>query len=103
MPFLYARKEVFVWLKQGRKTIDVRRGMPKRGEFAVFQCGPEVLRLRIVAREAGGLAEVVRVDNFLKVIPDAVSLEAALGYVQGLYPDYGGVFTAYLLEHSDGE
>lgn len=98
MPFLYARKEVFIWLKQGRKTIDIRKGMPKRGEFAVFQCGPEVLRLRIVAREFGGLVEVVRDDDFLCIIPSAGNLGDAIAYVRGLYPGYDGVFTAYHLE-----
>ncbi|MGD6809679.1 MAG: hypothetical protein ACQCN3_08285 [Candidatus Bathyarchaeia archaeon] len=80
------------------KTIDVRRGKPRRGAFAVFQCGPQVLRLQIVGVECGLLGEVVRVDNFLHVIPSADCLEVALGYVQGLYPGYGGVFTAYYLE-----
>ncbi|MGD6933288.1 MAG: hypothetical protein ACQCN5_03685 [Candidatus Bathyarchaeia archaeon] len=94
---MYARKEVFHWLKQGLKDIDVRKGKPLSGDFAVFQCGPEILRLPIVGVETGRLSDVVRVDNFLRVIPSACSLEDALVYVQGLYPDYGGVFTAYYL------
>ncbi|XHH08467.1 MAG: hypothetical protein ACFCUE_12980 [Candidatus Bathyarchaeia archaeon] len=98
MPLLYARKEVFQWLMQGIKTIDIRKGKPLNGEFAVFQCGPQVLRLRIVGVESGLLVDLVRVDNFLRVIPTAGGLEAALAYVQGLYPGYGGVFTAYFLE-----
>ncbi len=98
MPLLYARKEVFHWLTQGLKDIDVRKGKPLSGDFAVFQCGPKILRFRIVGVESGQLSDVVRIDNFLRVIPSADSLTAALAYVQGLYPDYGGVFTAYYLE-----
>ncbi len=101
MPLLYAKTEVFQWLKQGIKTIDVRKGTPMNGEFAVFQCGPKVLRLRIVGVESGRLSEVVRSDNFLQVIPLAGSLDAALAYLRGLYPDCGGVFTAYYLDSSN--
>ncbi len=76
----------------------MRKGTPLNGEFAVFQCGPEILKLRIVCRETGKLDQVIRVDNFLRVIPSAGSLGAALGYLQDIYPDYDGVFTAYHLE-----
>jgi hypothetical protein len=98
MPLLYARKEVFQWLRQGAKTIDVRKGTPLGGEFAVFQCGPQILKLRIVARESGKLDEIIRADNFLRVIPSADALSNALAYLRGLYPGYDGVFTAYHLE-----
>lgn len=98
MPLFYVRKEVFEWLKQGKKTVDVRRGKPMRGDCAVFQCGPQVLRLPIVGRESGQLAEVVRLDNFLWVVPVASCLGDALAYLQGLYPGYGGVFSAYHVE-----
>jgi ASC-1-like (ASCH) protein len=98
MPLLYARKEVFQALKEGKKTIDVRRGKPKGGDFAVFQCGPEVLKLRIVGVESGRLLELLRGNNFLKFIPWVNSLDEALAYVQGLYSDCSGVFTAYHLE-----
>ncbi len=98
MPLLYAKKEVFQWLKQGTKTIDVRKGTPLGGEFAVFQCGPEILKLHIVDRQFGKLAEVIRADNFLRVIPSADGWGDALAYLRGLYPGYDGVFTAYHLE-----
>jgi hypothetical protein len=103
MPFLYAKKEVYLWLKQGKKNVDIRKGLPKRGEFAVFQCGPEVLRRRIVAREVGTLAEVVRADNFLNIIPTVGTLKDAIAYIRGLYPAYDGVFTAYHLESYGGQ
>lgn len=69
-----------------------------RGEFAVFQCGPYVLRLRIAGRESGKLGDIVRSDNYLQVIPSAGSLEDAVAYVCGLYSGYDGVFTAYHVE-----
>jgi ASC-1-like (ASCH) protein len=98
MPLFWAKKEVFEWLRSGQKTIDVRKGQPHNGVEAVFQCGPCVLRLRIVCKEVGKLAEVVRLDNFKRVIPVAGSLEEAIEYFCGLYGDCEGVFTAYYVE-----
>jgi hypothetical protein len=95
LPLLYAKKEVFIWLKQGLKTIDVRKGEPLCGEFALFQSGPYSLKFRIVARESGKLSDVIRVDNFRQVIPTARGLEDAFAYLRRLYGDYDGVFTAY--------
>lgn len=98
MPLFYAKKEVFQALKRGNKTIDVRKGKPRVGEFAVFQCGSDVLKLRIICVETGELSEVVRADNFLRIIPWVERLDEAVVYLQGLYPEYVGVFTAYYLE-----
>jgi ASC-1-like (ASCH) protein len=82
LPLLYTRKEVFEWLKQGKKTIDVRKGKPQNGEVAVFQSGPHVLRFRIVNKESGALLEVLRLNNFRLVIPSAVGFEDAVGYLR---------------------
>ncbi|MGD6807374.1 MAG: ASCH domain-containing protein [Candidatus Bathyarchaeia archaeon] len=90
-----AKKEVFQWLKEGKKTIDVRKGKPRTGDVAVFTCGRCTLKMRIVGTRTGSLGEVVREDNFRQVIPSAANLEAALGYLRGIYGDYDGVFTAY--------
>ncbi len=95
MPLLYARKQVFQWLKEGKKTIDIRKGNPWQGKVATFQCGPYVLRFKIVKAESGRLWEVLREDNFRMVIPSAIVLEDAVGYLRGIYVGYEGVFTAY--------
>jgi hypothetical protein len=93
-----AKKEVFNWLVQGQKTIDVRKGKPKPGEIAFFQSGPHELRLKIVKTESGRLTEILRLDNFKAVIPSAVQLEDALDYLRGVYSVCDGVFTAYYVE-----
>jgi ASC-1-like (ASCH) protein len=98
MPLLYTKKEVFQWLKDGTKTIDVRKGLPRDGEFAVFQCGPETLKMRIVAHKSGRLSDIIHDDNFLRVIPSATSVGDAWAFLRGLYPGYDEVFTAYYLE-----
>jgi hypothetical protein len=93
----FAKKEVFQWLLQGQKTIDVRKGNPKLGEIAVFQSGPRILRLKIVKTECGQLMDILRLDNFKAVIPSAEVLGDAVGYLRGLYGVDGGVFTAYYI------
>lgn len=95
MPTFLAKKEVFLWLKQGKKTIDVRKGYPQQGVIIQFICGPYRLKLRVVEVHCGKLSDVIRSDNFNQVIPSAVCLEDALGYLRGIYGGYDGVFTAY--------
>ena len=95
MPLLTARKEVYAWIKEGKKTIDVRKGRGRSGDVAVFQCGTSHLRLPIIKRETGMLTEVIRIDNFREVIPTAECLEDALHYIELIYGSCEGVFTAY--------
>jgi hypothetical protein len=97
LPLLFAKKEVFIWLKEGKKTIDVRKGSPRPGDVAIFQSGPFSLTRKILKTETGALGEVVRKDNFRQVIPSAAVLGDAIAYLRGLYCDYDGVFTAYYL------
>ena len=95
LPLFMTKKEVFVWLKDGTKTIDVRKGKPSRGETATFMSGPNLLRLPIVKKETGKLAEIIRPDNFKSVIPTAKTHIDALNYLQTLYQTSEGTFTAY--------
>jgi ASC-1-like (ASCH) protein len=86
------------WIKEGKKTIDVRRGKVQSGETAVFQCGFDILRVPIVKREQGSLAEIVREDTYKLIIPSANSLNEAISYLHQLYGTMDGVFTAYYLK-----
>ncbi|MCW4028224.1 MAG: hypothetical protein NWE92_01065 [Candidatus Bathyarchaeota archaeon] len=97
MPFLFAKKEVFQWLKDGKKTIDIRKGSPKSGELAVFQSGPSSLKFRVVKVVSGRLSEVLLEDNYRWIIPSAGCLAEAFAYFERLYGDCGGIFTAYYL------
>jgi hypothetical protein len=99
LPLLRTKKEVFVWLKEGRKTIDIRKGTPHYGDIAHFLSGPYKLQLKITKKESGMLTDLVRSDNFTCVIPSAQTLTEALNYLRGLYGgDVDGVFTAYYVE-----
>ena len=100
MPLLFAHKDVFDWLRQGKKTIDVRKGKGRKGDEAIFQCGSKILRLRILKRESGQLREIVRLDNFRQVIPSATNLEDAINYFSLIYRDCADIFTAYYLEET---
>jgi hypothetical protein len=98
LPLFFAKKEVFQWLLQGQKTIDIRKGKPKLGEIAVFQSGSRFLRLKILKTECGQLTDILRLDNFKAVIPSSVVLGDAIGYLWGIYGVNDGVFTAYYVE-----
>jgi hypothetical protein len=98
MPLLRTKKEIFEWLKQGKKIIDVRKGKPYRGEFAYFQSGQQMLRLRIIKRETGRLTDLVHGGNYWLVIPSAKTLEDAVVYLQMLYGNCDGFFTAYYVK-----
>jgi hypothetical protein len=97
LPLFFAKKEVFHWLSQSQKTIDIRKGTPKTGEIAVFQSGPSILRLKIVKAECGQLTDILRLDNFKSVVPSAAFLEDAVDYLRGIYGVDDGVFTAYYI------
>jgi ASC-1-like (ASCH) protein len=98
LPWFLAKKEVFEWLVRGQKTIDVRKGILKPGEIAVFQSGPHTLRLKIVKTESGQLSDILRLDNFKAIIPSALELEDAVEYFRRIYGVCDGVFTAYHVE-----
>jgi len=97
LPTFLAKKEVFDWLKQGKKTIDIRKGRPQQGAVAVFISGPYKLALKIVRVESGQLTDLIRVDNYRQVIPTASKLDDSLTYLRGLYGVYDGIFTAYMV------
>jgi ASC-1-like (ASCH) protein len=100
VPLFLAKKEVFEWLKSGAKTIDVRKGTPRKGSTAVFQSGAMYLELPIIKMEMGTLEEVVTLENFRSVIPTARTLEEARGYLRRIYPSNdGSAYTAYHLGH----
>jgi ASC-1-like (ASCH) protein len=87
-----------LWIKEGKKTIELRKGNASRGEIAVFLSGRNYLRLSITKKETGLLAEVIRQDNYRQIIPSAEKLQDALNYLRDLYKTDQGLFTAYYVE-----
>ena len=97
MPLFLSKKEVLVWVKNGVKTIEIRKGNPKRGDIAFFSSGPNKLKLHIIKKETGKITDLIRLDNYNSIIPTAKTLEEAIGYIQTLYGTDKGTFTAYYL------
>ncbi len=97
MPLFYSKKEILPWIKNGSKTIEIRRGNPKKGETAFFSSGPNKFSLSIIKRETGRITDLIRPDNYTSIIPIAKTLEDAIRYVQNLYGTDKGIFTAYYL------
>jgi len=91
------KKEVFTWLKTGAKTVEIRRGLGRKGEVAVFQCGPNHLRFKIIKRETAKLTQLVNEDTYLLIVPVAGSFHEAMCFLRSLYGAEDGLFTAYYL------
>jgi ASC-1-like (ASCH) protein len=89
------KKEVFEWIKTGKKTIELRKGKAKSGDQAVFQCGRNNLRGKIVRKDEEKLQTLLQSLNFKQIIPTAHSIEEAEAYIKKLYRTTDGTFTAY--------
>ena len=98
MPLFFVKNEVFEWIKTEQKNIELRKGKAKKGDVAVFQCGRNILRRKIIKREEGILTDVLRKGNYKNVIPSANTLEEAINYIKELYGTTEGVFSAYFFD-----
>ena len=94
-PLFMVKKEVFEWIKTGQKTIELRKGKAKAGDHAVFQCGRNILRGRIISKDEGNLSTLLHNLNFKEIIPTANNVEEATAYIKKLYGTTNGTFTAY--------
>jgi len=94
-PLFMVKKEVLVWIKTGKKTIEVRKGRAKAGDQAVFQCGRHIFRRKIVRKDEGNLSTLLQDFNFKEIIPIAHSIEETKTYIKKLYGTTDGIFTAY--------
>ena len=88
-------KEVFEWIINKEKNIELRKGKAEKGDEAVFQCGRNIVRGKIIKGEEGNLTDVLRKDSYKNIVPSANTLEEAINYIKKLYGTTEGVFTAY--------
>jgi len=91
------KKEVFMWIESGMKTIDIRKGKPFRGNIATFMCGPKLFRLLIEKTETGTLNQIIHPDNYKSIIPTAYTVQDVHEYLKKLYVSIDSTFTAYYL------
>lgn len=98
MFMLLAKKEVMQWLKEGKKTIDVRKGSCRSTDSTVvFMSGPHKITATVTKTITGKLCEVITEDNFRQVIPTAQTLQDAYAYLNGIYNACDDIYTAYYL------
>jgi ASC-1-like (ASCH) protein len=69
------KKEVFEWIKAGRKTIELRTGKAKAGDQAVFQCGRNILKCRIISKDEVNLSALLHNLNWKNVCLAVVAPE----------------------------
>jgi ASC-1-like (ASCH) protein len=98
MPLFMVKQEVFDWVKNGYKTIEVKKGKQMAGEKAVYTCGSQRLRGKIIKKQEDTLKELFRLNDYKKIIPTANSPEEAEAYFKKLYEDTTGIFSAYTIE-----
>jgi len=94
-PLFMVKKEVFEWIKAGQKTVELRTGKARSGDQAVFQCGRNILRGKIISKDEGNLSTLLHNINCKEIIPTANSIEEAIAYIKKLYVTTEGTLTAY--------
>ena len=95
MPLFMVKKEVFEWIERGLKTVELRKGKAKAGNEAVFQCGRNILKGKIIEKKEGTLFNLLDNIDFKEVIPTANSAQEVIAYIKNLYGKIDGTFTAY--------
>ena len=99
MPGFLTRKEVYDWIKTKRKTIELRKGNPRKGEEIVFLSGRnEWVKGKILRKREGPLDELLTASSFKKIVPIARSLDEAKAFMRKIYPTTEGTFTSYEFE-----
>ena len=102
MPAFLTKKEVFEWIRTGRKNVELRRGKVQNGDAITFLNGRnESLSGRILRKREGNLEDVLNAMNYKQIIPTAKNLDEAKAFIRRLYPSTEGIFTAYEFEIED--
>lgn len=101
MPLFPVKKQVFEWIKENRKTIEIRRGKAKKGNEAVFRSGRRMVRRKIIETREGHLRYLLLHYGFKNVIPAVQTLEETLRFYRDLGHDINGMFTAYVLANEE--
>ena len=96
MPAFTVRKEPFNWITTGRKSVELRKGKARKGNYATFLSGRrQAVKARIVKKQEGTLTELLNPSTFHNIVPTARNLDEAIEYIKRFYPSLEGTFTAY--------
>lgn len=96
MPTFRTKKQVYEWIKSGKKTIELRSGRPREGADITFLSGRgESVKGCILKRKEGKLDDVLNSVTYSRIVPTAKSLEEAFVFIKSIYPFTEGIFTTY--------
>ncbi len=96
MPTFLTKKEVYDWIRNGEKTIELRSGKPMQGTNITFLNGRrQTVKARILRKQEGKLEELLNIATYSKIVPTAGSLDEAISFVKRIYPMSEGTFTTY--------
>ena len=99
MPAFLTKKEVFEWIRTGRKNVELRRGKVQNGDAITFLNGrKESLSGRILRKKEGTLEDVLNAMNYKRITPPPKNLDEAKALIRRLDPSTAGIFTAYEFE-----
>lgn len=101
MPLFPVKKQVFEWIRENKRTVEIREGKSKKGNEAVFRSGRNVLRRKIVETKEGHLRYLLLHYGFKKVVPTVHTLDETLLFYETLGHDINGIFTAYVLANEN--
>jgi ASC-1-like (ASCH) protein len=99
LPVFRVRKEPFNWILTGKKTVELRRGKIKRGDYAVFLTGrSQPLKVKITRKQEGTIEELINISTFRSIVPTAPNPDGAIEYIRKIYSSLEGTFAAYEIE-----
>lgn len=101
MPLFPVKKQVFEWIRQDRKTVEIKEGKSKKGNEAVFRSGRNMVRKKIIETKEGRLRYLLLHYGFKKVVPIAHTLEETFRFYETLGHNINGIFTAYVLANPE--
>jgi ASC-1-like (ASCH) protein len=99
MPAFLTKKEVFEWIRTGRKNVELRRGKTQNGDAITFLNGRnESLNGKILRKKEGNFEELLNALNYKQIIPTAKNIDEAKAFIKKIYPTTEGTFTTYEFE-----
>ena len=95
-PSFSIRNQSYQWITAGEKTIEIRKGKQRKGERIIFLSGRRACLKGVVSKKhEGKLEEVLNLETYKRIVPTAETLDDALAFVKGIYPQAEGLFTTY--------
>lgn len=96
MPMFRVKKEVYEWIKNGDKTIELRRGTSRKGDAVTILNGKgKFMKGRILRKQEGKIDDLLNMATYKRIVPTAKNIDEALTFIRQIYPSLDGTFTTY--------